>query len=143
MRAKKTIIYAMKKKVVFLSILSMFCVLFTSGCFTIDSATPQSSNEEHVVVRNYGWKLFYVIPIVCGNANKNAWFPWAFFRDDVTMNKIQSRFMHYAASKGKNAINLEYRNYDTVMFALPLMEFSIPIPYFLCYNEIQLSGSLK
>ena len=30
-----------------------------------------------------------------------------------------------------------------VMFDVPLIGFSIPIPYIVCYKEIQLSGVLK
>ena len=117
--------------------------LCLTGCFSLESASPASSNEEHVVVRNYGWRLFYVLPIVCGNSNEEAWFPWTFFHDDVTMDKIQKRFMDHAAKRGKTPSDLVYTNYDTVMWSIPLVELPIPVPYLLCYSEIQLSGCIR
>jgi len=94
-------------------------------------------------VSNYGWKLFNFIPLVCGNATeRNRFGGCAFFRNDVTLEKIQSRFMSYAAQCGKTPTDMVYHNYDTVIFELPIMGLTIPIPYVLCYNEIQLSGVL-
>jgi hypothetical protein len=69
--------------------------------------------------------------------------PWAFFRDDVTMDKVQYRFMDYAKNKGVEISDLKYTYYDTVLFNLPIVQYPLPIPYLLCYREIQLSGNLK
>lgn len=126
-----------------LKIATLCATLCLTGCFSLDTATPSSSGEEHVVVRNYGWVLFKYIPLVCGNATKDAWFPWAFFRNDVTMDKVQQRFMDHARMTGKKPGDLKYTDYDTVMFDVPLLQYPLPIPYFLCYREIQLSGNLK
>ena len=117
--------------------------LCLTGCFSLESAKPALSNEEHVIVRNYGWRLFYFLPIVCGNSDQDAFLPWTFFQNDVTMDKIQERFMYHAAKRGKKPSDLVYTNYDTVMWSIPLIDFPIPIPYLLCYNEIQLSGCIK
>lgn len=113
-----------------------------TGCFSLDTA-KLPSGDEHVVVRNYGWVLFNSIPLVCGNITQDAWFPWAFFRNDVTMDKVQMRFMDYVRKTGKSPEDLKYTDYDTVMFDIPLLQYPLPIPYFLCYREIQLSGNLK
>ena len=51
--------------------------------------------------------------------------------------------MEHAAKHGKTPCDLVYSNYDTVMWSIPLVEVPIPVPYLLCYNEIQLSGNLK
>ena len=59
------------------------------------------------------------------------------------MDNIQERFTAYAGERGKTPTHIEYFNYDTVMWAIPLLDVSIPVPYFLCYNEIQLSGRIK
>ena len=136
----------MKKKPVsnILTLLVGLCLLAgTAGCFSVDSAVGGVSEEEYVVVRNYGWKAFKFIPLVSGNATEGAWFPWAVLRDDITMDKIQKRFMDHAGKRGKTPVNQKYTDYDTVMFNLPLVQYPLPIPYLLCYREIQLSGTLK
>ena len=136
----------MKKKPAsnILTLLAGLCLLAgTAGCFSVDSAVGGVSEEEYVVVRNYGWKAFKFIPLVSGNATEGAWFPWAVLRDDITMDKIQKRFMDHAGKRGKTPVNLKYTDYDTVMFNLPLVQYPLPIPYLLCYREIQLSGTLK
>ena len=117
--------------------------LCLAGCFSLECAKPDSSDEEHLVVRNYGWRLFYFLPIVCGNTRTGSSFPWSFFNNEVTMDNIQQRFMEHAAKHGKTPCDLVYSNYDTVMWSIPLVEVPIPVPYLLCYNEIQLSGNLK
>jgi hypothetical protein len=116
-----------------------------TGCFTVDTARSDKhdSTREHVVVRNYGWRLFNCIPLVCGNATENSFMPWVFFRDDITMDKIQGRFANYAARRGKKAHDLKYTDYDTVLFNVPLLQYPLPIPYLLCYRELQLSGNLE
>ena len=120
------------------------CVtLCLTGCFSIESAHSAKSGEEHVVVRNYGWRLFYFIPVVCGNSDENSFLPWSFFSNDVTMDKVQKRFTEYAAKQRKTPVHIEYSNYDTVLWAIPEVNIPFPVPYFLCYNEIQLSGRLK
>lgn len=121
----------------------MLVAVGVSGCFSVDSAVTSSSGEEYAVVRNYGWKVFRYIPLVCGNADEDSWLPWTFFRDDMTMDKIQTRFMDFAAKRGKTPVNIEYTDYDTVMFNLPLVQYPLPIPYLLCYREIQISGGLR
>ncbi len=121
------------------------CLLLAggAGCFSVDSAVSTHSGEEFVVVRNYGWSAFKHIPLVCGNASEDAWLPWAFFRDDITMDKVQKRFMDHAGKLGKTPVDIRYTDYDTVMFNVPLVQYPLPIPYLLCYREIQISGALK
>jgi hypothetical protein len=127
----------------YLLAVAAFATLCLTGCFSLECSKPENSKEEHLVVRNYGWKLFYFLPIVCGNTDENAAIPWTFFKDDVTMDTIQSRFMSYAHQRGKTATSLTYNNYDTVLWSIPLANIPIPIPYLLCYNEIQISGRIK
>jgi hypothetical protein len=114
-----------------------------SGCFTLDSADVRSTGEEHVCVGNRGWYLFNLIPLACGNAAEEPLMPWIFFRNDVTMDKIQKRFMDYANFYGKKTKNLAYFTQESVLFEIPGTDFPVPIPYLLTYKEIQLSGVLK
>lgn len=114
-----------------------------TGCFTLDTADIRSTGEEHVCVGNRGWYLFHVIPLACGNASEEPFMPWAFFRNDVTMDKIQKRFTDYAKFYNKEIKNMSYFTYESVLFEIPATEFPLPIPYILTYKEIQLSGNLK
>jgi hypothetical protein len=123
--------------------LAACATLCLTGCFSLEHARSEDSGEEQIIVRNYGWKLFNCIPLVCGSSDLESSFPWVFFRNDVTLDKIQGRLADYAALQGKTAENLAYYNYDTVMLTIPFPQFSLPVPYFLCYNEIQLSARLK
>ena len=69
--------------------------------------------------------------------------PWIFFRNDVTMDKIQHRFMEYARFYGKSARDMSYYTQESVLFEIPGTDFPIPLPYILTYKEVQLSGVLK
>lgn len=122
-------------------------VALLSGCFSIDRSPIGKNGNEHVVVANYGWTLFNRIPLFCGNATSpektRRVGPWAFFRDDVTMEKLQGRFLELAAQEGREATDLVYHDYNTVLMTLPMSGITIPIPYLICYRELQLSGVLK
>lgn len=120
-------------------------ILLLAGCFSLDTAVSASTGDEHVVVSNYGWKLFNCIPLCCGNATKpgDRLGPWAFLRNDVTMEKLQERFMAHAKSRGRSIEGLTYHNYETVLFNIPFTQIPVPLPYVLCFRELQLSGVLK
>ena len=125
--------------------------LLLSGCYTVELAKAPVLGpdvEGHVYIRNSGWNILGCIPLVCGNATdplvEVPHGPWAFFRDDVTMDKVQSRLVNYAATKSeKKLIDITYNAYDTLFFSIPGLQIPVPIPYLLCYREIQISGTLK
>ena len=121
------------------------CLSPLAGCFSIDTAISATTGDEHVVVSNYGWTLFNCIPLCCGNATKedSRFGPWAFLRNDVTMEKLQNRFMDYAKSRGRELENLTYHSYATVLFNIPFTQIPVPLPYVVCFRELQLSGVVK
>ena len=124
------------------------------GCFSIATSSMSGDDgdaiklyaggepREHVVVSNYGWYLFNFCPMMCGNARKGAWCPWAFFRDDVNETLIQDRLTAYAAEKGYNVEGLHLFNDESVLFTIPGASIPLPIPYLVTYREQQLSGVL-
>ena len=117
-----------------------------AGCFSFDAATLPRTGDEHLVASNYGWYLFGSIPLVGGNATnpETRCGPWAFFRDDVTMDKIQGRLTSYAATKpDRQLVDLVYHTHNEIFFQIPFSEIPLPIPYVICYRQIQLSGTLK
>lgn len=97
---------------------------------------------EHVVVSNYGWYLFNYVPLACGNTTPDAWFPWAFFSDRVSSPLLHDRMMSYAASKKADVKELAFFRDEQVFFNVPGTKFTIPVPYLLCFREIQFSGVL-
>lgn len=121
-----------------LSIVVLACVsLCLTGCFTTDSAKSKVDGCEYAFVNNYGWKFFDWIPLVCGNATPDATFKMAFFRDDVTVEKLQASFVRHA-----NGRLIEDPVFD--VNDLPYITvFGIPIPYLITYKEITLSGTIK
>ena len=129
----------MRKAKIMAAVLAAACL---AGCFSLESARVRSIDKEHVLVSNYGWYLFHFIPVVCGNASLDAWTPWVFFRDDVTLDKVQGRFMHHARGEGRAAEDLVYETSESVMLEIPGLNTPLPIPYLLTYREIQLSGML-
>ena len=102
--------------------------MLLSGCMSTEVSTSETCGTRHIVVTDYGWKLFNCIPL---------------FRSDITTKRVQAELAAEAEKRGAVATDLVYHNNDTVMFDLPLVGFSIPIPYIVCYKEIQLSGVLK
>lgn len=126
-----------------LLIIAVLTVVF-SGCFSIEKGYVKSTGEEQVLVSNYGWYLFHFIPIACGNANESGYMPWVMFRNDVTMDKVQDRFIKYTETKKDMLpVGMSYRTHESVMFEIPGSNIPIPLPYILSYKEIQLSGVLK
>lgn len=119
--------------------------LCLTGCLSVDSSVSQTTGEEHLLVDNYGWRLFNCIPLVCGNAThgEKRLGSVAFFRNDVTTEKVQAYFMAEAAARSKRPEELTFHRDDSLILLLPLLGISIPIPYILTYEEIQLSGVLK
>ena len=111
-----------------------------SGCFSLERTRIEQAGGEHVLASNYGWYLFHVIPLACGNAREERWTPWVLFRDDVKMDKVQKRFTDYAARQGCDIEDMTYKNKESVMFEIPSLNFPLPVPYLLTYREIQLSG---
>ncbi|MGN0875800.1 MAG: hypothetical protein ACI4TC_00855 [Kiritimatiellia bacterium] len=116
-----------------------FCL---TGCFSLERGAIRTTGQEHVHVSNYGWYLFHCIPLACGNASTGAWTPWVIFRNDVTMDKVQGRFMSYANGQGCDVSDLGYVTNESVMLNIPGINAPLPIPYLLTYREIQLSGVL-
>lgn len=128
-------------------------MLLLGGCFSMETAsnaalrnscsgTGPEAPIEHVMVSNYGWYLFNCIPLACGNANHNASWPWIFFSDHVNSILLHDRLMEYASSNDANISDLVFSRNEEVLFDVPGSDIPFPIPYLVCYREIQFSGIL-
>ena len=130
----------MERRAAYLFAIAACAATCLSGCFSLERAPMDRRGREHLLASNYGWYLFHFIPLACGNANEDRWTPWALFRDDVRMDKVQRRFTAYAGEHGCDIEDMTYKNKDSVMFEIPSLNFPLPVPYLLTYREIQLSG---
>lgn len=141
------------KKVLTISFAALALASSLCGCYCIDVATnaalrgselTDGVNEplEHVLVSNYGWYLFNCIPLVCGNATPDASFPWKFFGDHVNPILLHDRMMEYADSKNADMKNLSLIRDEKVFFDIPGSDIPCPIPFLVCYQEVQLSSVL-
>jgi len=118
--------------------------LCLTGCFSIDTSVSEVSGESHVVISNFGWQFLGDIPLFCGNAtDENRIGEVAFFRDDVTLAKLQKRMLKLATDQGKAVNELTFHNNSSVLIEIPLTNITIPLPYIICYREIQISGVMK
>ena len=106
------------------------------------SANGKGKPIEHVLVANYGWYLFNCAPLVCGNASPGGTFPWSFFLDQVNPEIVHNRLMEYAASRDANVEELVASYDEKVFLEIPGSEIPVPIPFLLCYREVQASGVL-
>ena len=127
--------------------------LMLGGCYSIDVASNEALKGsaprvgdptpiEHVVTANYGWYLFNKIPLVCGNAKPGGVFPFAFLSDEVQDDILHDRFMAHAASKNADVKDLIFISDEKVLFEIPGLSFPLPVPYVLCFREVQFSGVL-
>ena len=140
------------KHLIFSSALFLGLLMLAGGCFTIEKGDLPRTGQKHLLVSNYGWYLFHAIPVACGNANEDRFLPFVSFRNDVTLNKVQSRFMgearKYAQDSGRTLADVEiddlcYTTSESVMLTIPGLQIPLPIPYLLTYREVQLSGVVK
>ena len=112
-----------------LGCVSALCAtLCLTGCLSTEVSKSEVCGTEHIFVDDYGWKLFNWIPL---------------FRSDITLERVQKELMAESARRGKIATDLTIHSYDKVTFDIPLIVITIPIPYVICYHEIQVSGVLK
>lgn len=140
-------------KVLFTALgLTIICI-FLVGCFSMTTASSETLGKcrvigaygrprEHVVVSNYGWYLFNTIPLVCGNASKDAWLPWVFLRDDVTADIVHDHLTSYAAEQHADVAEMNCFFNENMLFEIPGTSIPIPMPYILCYRERLVSGLL-
>ena len=143
----------MKKTNILKKVLLLAGPVLLAGCYSMEVATSSSLKAsalspddgaplEHVVVSNYGWYLFNWIPLACGNATPGAFFPWKFFSNQVRSDLLHDRLMSHAAAQNADVKDLSFIRDEKVFFDLPGTNFPVPIPYVLCYREIQFSGVL-
>jgi len=115
-------------------------LVLLSGCFTVEQASSPGGGE-HILVSNYGWFLFNRYPIVCGNAQKDASLDWSFFRNDVDEKVLLGRLIDVATAKKCDVDELNLSSTEHVL--LYVYSIPVPIPYLLCYQELQISGLMR
>ena len=127
-------------------------LLLLGGCFSLDAASNAARRKsdidrtdepvEHVLVSNYGWYLFNCIPLVCGNSSPGAIFPWTIFSDHVNHVLLHERLMRYAKDRKASVKELIATRDERIFLEIPGSGIPVPIPFLLCYQEVQISGVL-
>lgn len=130
----------MAKLLLILSVCGTICL---TGCYSIDTAKEPGSQTTQIIASNYGWYLFDLIPLACGDTDEDWIVPSSFFHNRVTMDEIQNRLMEKTRNSGKRLENLAWHNDDSVLLTIPFLNVPLPIPYVITYREMQLSGELK
>ena len=122
---------------------------FFSGCISVEKSrktvferlpvegTP-GTPEEHIHVSNYGYYLFNSIPIFCGDASKGGTGNTVFFRDDVTLAKMQNVLLEEASRKSDSIIEIQPKTSSTCFFSvIPYVGNTLGIFW---YKEVQISA---
>jgi len=115
-----------------------------AGCMTVETADlPGTERGRHVLVRNVGKYLFNCVPMGCGNMSDDPTCRFVMFRDDVTMDKVQHRFLAECGKAGGNVTDVVYHSENDIFLQIPLFSISIPVPYVWTTREIQITGVVK
>ena len=97
---------------------------------------------EHVFAENKGWFLFYHLPIICGDTDKDAILPVRFFHDEVATDALWKRLGEYAKAKGLRVVRPADGSLEDVTSDIPGFSIPIALPFILCYREAQVSALL-
>jgi len=96
--------------------------------------------EECVTVSNYGYYLFNVIPVVCGNTADGHIGNTVWFQHHVTLEKTQAVMMREIKPMRPLVTNLQPYSYETCFFkVIPYIGHSLGIVW---YKQINLSAVL-
>ncbi len=121
-----------------------------TGCFSMQTASNMRFEGykitgtdghfvEHVHVSNYGYYLFNRIPLVCGNADDDAWLGIKFFSDHVTPEIVQGKLTRRASDLGANVADMNFVYDSTCMIPMPI-EYVNTTFGILWIKEMQASG---
>ena len=129
----------------------MLASVLLSGCCSIHIASsPDFSNcrlaaegeripTAHMLVQNDGWFLFDRLPLVCGNVDTESWFPWTFFKDEVSMECVQRSIVRRAKIRGERIVQMNAINHNVTLMTFPGTQ-GLSVPYILCHRETQISA---
>lgn len=120
-----------------------------SGCISVERSqrtvfdrlpvegTP-GTPEQHIHVSNYGYYLFNSIPLFCGNASKAGTGNTVFFRDDVTLAKMQNVLLEEVSRRPYSIVEIQPKTASTCFFSVvPYVGNTLGIFW---YKEVQISA---
>lgn len=122
---------------------------FLSGCISVERSNKtvfdrlpiegtSGTAEEHIHVSNYGYYLFNNIPLFCGDASKSGTGETIFFRDDVTLAKMQNVLLEEVSRKAYSIVEIQPKTSSTCFFSVvPYVGNTLGI---LWYKEVQISA---
>ena len=121
-----------------------------SGCYSIHVASSQDFSNcrlaaeenrvptSHMLVQNDGWFLFDKLPLICGNANTESWFPWTLFKDEVGIDYVQKAIVRRAKMRGERIVQMNVINQNATLMSFPGTQ-GLAVPYLICHHETQIS----
>ena len=96
--------------------------------------------EEHITVSNYGYYLFNLIPICCGNTDPDSSLATAWFSDEVNLPKVQGVLINEVKARGCQVAEIQPLCQSTCFFsASPFIGNSLGI---IWYRDVQVSAVL-
>jgi len=106
----------------------------------LDVVGTPGVTEECVTVSNYGYYLFYFIPLFCGNTVDEHVGNTVWFQNHVTLEKVQSVMMREVKARKPLVTCLEPHAQETCFFSvIPYIGNSLGI---IWYKQIDLSAVL-
>ena len=129
----------------------LLCGFLGSGCVVIEQTQKQDlagfsivgaegKPEEHITVSNYGYYLFNLIPICCGNTDPDSSLATACFSDEVNLPKVQGVLINEVKARGCQVAEIQPLCQSTCFFsAIPFIGNSLGI---IWYRDVQVSAVL-
>lgn len=106
----------------------------------VDVLCTPGITEECVTVSNYGYYLFNVLPIFCGNTTDGRLGNTVWFQNHVTLERTQSVLMREIKPSRPLVTNLMPHSYETCFFSvIPYIGNSLGIVW---YKQIDISAIL-
>ncbi len=118
--------------------------VWACGCASVERMAPRQvkfrgvdETSEQILVMNYGYYLFGSIPLFTGDLEDGG---VAFFRDDATLDKVQSHVAQIANEKGAVLFEVQPMLKTTCNFAaIPVLGTTFGL---LWYKEVQVSAHM-
>jgi len=120
------------------------CVNFqktsNAALYNLDVLGTEGRPQEVVTVSNYGYYLFNVLPIFCGNTVEGRIGNTVWFQNHVTLERTQGVMLREIKDKRPLVTNLQPHSYETCFFSvIPYIGNSLGIVW---YKQIDLSAVL-
>lgn len=131
---------------------TLVSALALTGCVSVHKTGSESFGpltiagtvekpHEHVVVSNFGYYLFDIFPIICGDTDRDAKIPVSFFHDKVRLENVQSVMLREVKNTDCDLVNYTTSAHSDPCFSIS-MDPKCLLGLLFCYREVQQSAIL-